>query len=131
MVLGTVFNWTNNTPSIGLPASGSGDIASFTATNATNDPVVATVTVTPSTLGSDLINFNYTGSMQTWTVPAGVTQVTLETWGAQGGPGNVGGNDPGGLVVTLRRFVCDPGTGIEYICRGNSNNNGRRLEWWW
>ena len=94
---GTVFNWTNNTPSIGLPASGSGDIASFTATNATNDPVVATVTVTPSTLGSDLINFNYTGSMQTWTVPAGVTQVTLETWGAQGGPGNVGGNDPGGL----------------------------------
>ena len=48
-VAGTNFNWTNNTPSIGLAGSGSGNIASFVATNATNAPVVATVTVTPST----------------------------------------------------------------------------------
>ncbi|MBL7701389.1 MAG: PKD domain-containing protein, partial [Ferruginibacter sp.] len=47
-VPGTIFNWTNNTPSIGLAASGTGDIASFTATNATTSPVVATVTVTPA-----------------------------------------------------------------------------------
>jgi YVTN family beta-propeller protein len=45
---GTTFNWTNNTPSIGLAASGTGDIASFNATNATNAPVNATVTVTPT-----------------------------------------------------------------------------------
>ena len=51
-VSGTNFNWTNNTTSIGLAASGSGDIASFTATNATNAPVTATVTVTPSTGGA-------------------------------------------------------------------------------
>ncbi|MBK7131180.1 MAG: CUB domain-containing protein [Crocinitomicaceae bacterium] len=31
---GATFNWTNNTPSIGLAASGSGNIASFTAINA-------------------------------------------------------------------------------------------------
>jgi hypothetical protein len=43
-----VYNWTNNTPSIGLVASGSGNIASFTATNATGAPVTATITVTPS-----------------------------------------------------------------------------------
>jgi Ig-like domain CHU_C associated/PKD-like domain/Secretion system C-terminal sorting domain len=47
-VAGTVFNWTNNTPSIGLAASGTGNIASFTALNPTTSPVVATVTVTPS-----------------------------------------------------------------------------------
>ena len=35
-------------PSIGLAASGTGNIASFTATNATNAPVIATITVTPS-----------------------------------------------------------------------------------
>ncbi|MFZ4633963.1 MAG: beta strand repeat-containing protein, partial [Saprospiraceae bacterium] len=46
-VPGTVFNWTNNAPSIGLAASGSGNIASFTATNTGNAPVVATITVTP------------------------------------------------------------------------------------
>jgi CHRD domain/Secretion system C-terminal sorting domain len=43
-----VYNWTNNTPSIGLAASGSGNIASFTATNTTTAPVIATITVTPS-----------------------------------------------------------------------------------
>ncbi|MEI2744869.1 MAG: hypothetical protein V9G22_04970 [Ottowia sp.] len=30
-------------------------------------------------------NFAYTGAAQTWTVPAGVTQVTLDLRGAQGG----------------------------------------------
>jgi len=44
----TVFNWTNNTPSIGLAASGTGNIASFTALNTGGAPVVATITVTPS-----------------------------------------------------------------------------------
>ncbi|MBK7557948.1 MAG: hypothetical protein IPI54_06530 [Chitinophagaceae bacterium] len=44
----TAYNWTNNTTSIGLAAAGSGNIASFTATNITNAPVVATVTVTPT-----------------------------------------------------------------------------------
>ena len=42
-----VFNWTNSNPSIGLAASGTGNIPSFTATNVTTSPVVATVTVTP------------------------------------------------------------------------------------
>ncbi|MEI7663495.1 MAG: FISUMP domain-containing protein, partial [Bacteroidota bacterium] len=47
-VTGTVYNWANSNPSIGLAASGSGDIPSFPATNATNAPVSATITVTPS-----------------------------------------------------------------------------------
>src|SRR6202012_4415838 len=44
-----VFNWTNDTPSIGLVASGSGDIPSFTAINTGSTSVIATVTVTPKT----------------------------------------------------------------------------------
>jgi hypothetical protein len=47
-VFGTIYNWTNNNTSIGLAASGAGNIASFVATNATNAPVVATITVTPN-----------------------------------------------------------------------------------
>lgn len=45
---GTSYTWTNNTPSIGLPASGNGPIPAFTAVNSTSSPIVATVTVTPS-----------------------------------------------------------------------------------
>ncbi|MGN6214296.1 T9SS type A sorting domain-containing protein [Parafilimonas sp.] len=45
---GTVqYNWTNSNPSIGLAASGNGNIPSFTAKNTGTAPVTATITVTP------------------------------------------------------------------------------------
>jgi gliding motility-associated-like protein len=44
----TTYAWTNDTPSIGLAASGTGDIASFTAVNLGTNPVIATITVTPT-----------------------------------------------------------------------------------
>lgn len=45
---GTVYNWTNSNTAIGLAASGAGNISAFTATNTTNAPTIATITVTPS-----------------------------------------------------------------------------------
>ncbi len=50
-VSGTTFAWVNNTPSIGLDASGTGDIPVFTATNPTSNPVTAMVTITPTANG--------------------------------------------------------------------------------
>ena len=47
-VIGTTFVWTNTQNSIGLPATGAGDISSFAAVNNGNSPVVATITVRPS-----------------------------------------------------------------------------------
>ncbi len=44
---GCTFTWTNDKPSIGLPASGAGNIATFTASDPTASPIVATITVTP------------------------------------------------------------------------------------
>ena len=45
---GTItYTWTNDDTSIGLAASGTGDIGSFTATNTGTAPVVATIVVTP------------------------------------------------------------------------------------
>jgi gliding motility-associated-like protein len=43
----STYNWTNNNPAIGLPASGSGNIPSFTARNNTGSAITATITVTP------------------------------------------------------------------------------------
>ncbi|WP_276135112.1 PKD-like domain-containing protein [Polluticoccus soli] len=61
-VAGTTYSWTNNLTFIGLAASGSGSIASFTATNTSNSPVTATITVTPAANGCTGIagNFNIT-----------------------------------------------------------------------
>ncbi len=42
-----IYNWTNNTPAIGLPASGTGNISSFTAKNTSGSPITAIITVTP------------------------------------------------------------------------------------
>ena len=50
--------------------------------------------------------FNYTGSTQTFTVPAGVTSIQIESWGAQGNSnaqgvvGGLGGYATGTLAVT-------------------------------
>ncbi|TCZ63395.1 PKD-like domain-containing protein, partial [Flaviaesturariibacter aridisoli] len=67
-VSGTTYSWTNSTPSIGLAAAGTGDIASFTATNSTTLPVTATITVTPSAAGC-------AGSVQTFTITVNPTAV--------------------------------------------------------
>jgi gliding motility-associated-like protein len=48
---GNVFNWTNDTPGIGLPASGTGSLPSFTAVNTGTTPITAKITVTPSSSG--------------------------------------------------------------------------------
>jgi gliding motility-associated-like protein len=47
-VIGSTFAWINDNSSIGLASTGNGNIPSFTATNITNAPVTANVTVTPS-----------------------------------------------------------------------------------
>ena len=44
---GCTYNWVNSTPGIGLPASGTGDIAAFKAVNTGNIPIKATITATP------------------------------------------------------------------------------------
>lgn len=57
----TTYNWTNDTPSIGLAASGTGNILPFNGINTGTTPVVATITVTPVTGGC-------AGTPQTFTI---------------------------------------------------------------
>jgi gliding motility-associated-like protein len=52
-VTGTTYHWTNNDASIGLGASGTGDIASFTGINKTASPVTTTILVVPSAYGCE------------------------------------------------------------------------------
>ncbi len=67
------------------------------------------------------VNFSYTGAVQTWTVPPGVTTVNINAWGAQGGivfasNANNGGNAQGDLAVTpgetLSIYVGGQGAGL-------------------
>ena len=74
----TTFNWTNNTTSIGLGASGTGNIGAFTATNATASPVTATITVTPTLNGC-------TGTPQNFTITVNPTPTIGGTFTACAG----------------------------------------------
>ena len=47
---GCSYNWVNNTPGIGLPAGGTGNIAAFTAVNTGNTPITAMITATPTAM---------------------------------------------------------------------------------
>jgi len=50
-VTSATFAWSNNNTAIGLAASGTGNIASFTATNSGTTAISGTITVTPSANG--------------------------------------------------------------------------------
>jgi len=65
---GTMFNWVNDNTGIGLAASGTGPIPSFTSDNSTATPQVATVTVTP-------VNNGCSGLPQSFTITVNPTPV--------------------------------------------------------
>jgi len=71
---GTIFNWTNDNPGIGLPAGGTGDLPSFTPSYSGTATAIATITVTPTNAAG------CTGTPITFTItvnppPPGITTV--------------------------------------------------------
>lgn len=71
-VAGTTYGWTNSNTTIGLAASGVGDINSFTATNTTTGNTSGTITVTPTANGCS-------GAPQSFTVTVYPTPVLNPT----------------------------------------------------
>ena len=65
---GTSYTWTNNNTATGLSSGSTGNIESFTTTNATNAAKISTVTVTPS-------YWFCTGTPQTFTITVNPTPV--------------------------------------------------------
>ncbi|RYD93554.1 MAG: hypothetical protein EOP54_18985, partial [Sphingobacteriales bacterium] len=123
-----VYSWTNSNSSIGLAVSGNGNLPSFTAINKRGKPVSASVTVTPKY--NNTHTFGYTGTMQTFVVPAGVTSIKIDAKGAQGGsaiynqpgtkPDDIGGK--GGRVTA--EYPVTAGQTINIFVGGLGYNGG-------
>lgn len=62
IVPGTIFNWTNSNPGIGLGAAGTGNIPSFTYTNLTQSDITGTIIVTPisNSCAGPTMSYSYT-----------------------------------------------------------------------
>jgi hypothetical protein len=65
--------------------------------------------------GTTTQTFNYTGSIDTWTVPAGVTSVTIETRGAQGGYNTNSTTSSGLGAIMIGTFSVVPGTQLKIL----------------
>jgi hypothetical protein len=65
------------------------------------------------------VTCNYTGGMQTWTVPAGIVSATFHVFGAQAGGGNVGGGNGGEATATT---TVVPGALITAVVGGRGQN---------
>ena len=77
---------------------------------------VAPIGVNPCVSGNTV--FVYTGAIQTFTVPAGVTSITIEALGAQGGgSGGLGAKMTGTFTVT-------PGQVLQVLVGGLGGNGG-------
>lgn len=76
-VVGTTYNWTNSNATIGLAASGTGNIAAFTGINAGSTPVTATITVTPTANGCPGTPTNFTITVNPIPVNTPVADQTL------------------------------------------------------
>ena len=93
---GVTYTWTNSNTAIGLAAAGTGNIASFTATNTGTTPITATITVTPTGNACP-------GTPQTFTIIVYPT-VTM--------------NDPADLTACNGSTVA-PAAFHQYVCRRN------------
>jgi hypothetical protein len=69
-VAGTTYSWTNSNTAIGLAASGTGAIPSFTATNTGTTPISGTITVIPSANGCSGTPMTFTINVNPQPAPA-------------------------------------------------------------
>jgi large repetitive protein len=70
----TTYNWTNDNATIGLPATGTGVINAFTATNNSLNPIIATITVTPTYTYNSI---SCVGSNEQFTITVNPSPVVL------------------------------------------------------
>jgi gliding motility-associated-like protein len=71
------YTWTNDNPSIGLAANGTGYIGTFTAKNTTNSPIVATITATPGISGFAYLANNYANTVSVIDLSSNTVTKTL------------------------------------------------------
>jgi len=129
---------TTSSPSVTWGSAGNYLVTLIASESATcADTVTMSVPVINCPPGSQ--DYSYTGAVQTFSVPACVTQVTIEAWGAQGGTGivnywGVGGNGgystgtatvtPGGtLYIYVGQQGFQSATQVAFNGGGSGNPN--------
>jgi gliding motility-associated-like protein len=110
---GNTYTWINDTPSIGLAASGSGNIAPFTAVNNGSNPVTATISVTAVAAGFAYIPNSGDGTVSVVNTVTNKIVTTIPV-----------GSQPYGIVVTgggATVYVTNQGSGTVSVIDTKTN----------
>jgi large repetitive protein len=117
---GTVYKWEVDNPAIGMKKSGEGNIPAFTATNAGNSPIIATIGVTPTFNGQV---FDCGGKQVKFTItinpaaqvnnPGNITICSKQTTNIKFSTKNTGG-------ITTYKWIND-NTKIGLLASGNGD----------
>ncbi|RRB07837.1 YVTN family beta-propeller repeat protein [Larkinella rosea] len=110
---GQFYSWTNSNPAIGLPASGTGTIGSFTALNATGSTQTAIITVIPRRQTFAYITSQAPSNVSVIDVTTNTIVTTIET-----------GAFPNGVSVSLdgnRVYVSNSGSNTVSVIDAATN----------
>lgn len=94
MPTGASFTWTNSNTSIGLAASGTGNVPNFTAVNTGTSPLSSTITIIPTLNGCSGPAITYTITVNPTPVINGISSQVVCS-GTAVAPGNFSGNISG------------------------------------
>ena len=116
---GSSINWFT------VPVGGVAIGSSASAANFSINPSATTTYYAESYVtGGSTINYIYTGSLQSYTVPAGVTQMTITAIGAAGGTLTANGLHLGGLGASMKGvFTVVPGNVLKIMVGGKGNSD--------
>ncbi|MDG1333917.1 MAG: glycine-rich protein [Crocinitomicaceae bacterium] len=121
-VVGGQINWFT------APTGGTSIGTTFSGSNLTVTPGTTTTYYAEGQSGQGTTTFNYTGGLQTWTVPDGVTSVEIDAYGADGGndygSGGTGTGGNGGRVQATLNVTPGEVLNIYVGKRGVSQYNG-------
>ena len=123
--LGSSINWyTVPVGGVSIGTSSSGANIAFTPTATT------TYYAESFAIGSATTQvYGYTGSMQTFTVPAGVTSLTIITKGAQGQKASTTSSLPGNGGIAKGVLAVTPGQVLNVFVGGQAGYNGGGVYW--
>jgi len=129
---GTPASSASGTPQVTWSSAGTYTVTlAVTGSSGCTDSISQTIQIINCPPGSQ--TFSFTGGMQTFTVPACVTSVTVDLYGAQGGndngvQGGLGGRAQGQLNVVpgevLNIYVGGQGTSTTSATQGGYNGGG-------
>ncbi|MEI6882064.1 MAG: glycine-rich protein, partial [Bacteroidota bacterium] len=115
---GNIYTWYSNAAGTTIVGTG----ASFTTPALTANTTYYVGSSIVQSSGSQ--TFNYTGAQQTWTVPAGVTSITVDAQGAQGGTSGYGNGGNGGRLQATLPVTAGATLYINVGGQGNSSVGG-------